>query len=101
MNLAQEENRKTIRQQMITCLIETDMSARDLSRALGIREKEVVVHLSHIGRTAAAQGKKLFLHPFHCLSCGYVFKDRKRFTRPGRCPHCKGTHLESPIFRIL
>ena len=96
-----EEGPKTIRQQIIDCLIRQDMSAGDLSRAVGVREKEVALHLNHIGRSAAAKGKTLVIRPFECLSCGYEFKDRKRYTRPGRCPKCKSTHVETPTFRIL
>ncbi len=92
---------ETVRQQIRSHLFDTDMTARDLSKAVGISEKEVTVHLGHIERTASAQGNQLVVRPFHCLSCGYRFKDRKRFTRPGKCPKCRGTHVEAPAFRIL
>ena len=94
-------NQKTLRQQIMTLLCDAEMSARDISGTVGIREKEVAGHLAHIARTITVQGKTLVVRPFQCLSCGYVFKDRKRYTRPGRCPECKGSHLESPTFRIL
>ncbi|MFO8164288.1 MAG: hypothetical protein R6T98_07125, partial [Desulfatiglandales bacterium] len=84
---------KTARQEMIVLLSENDITARELSQALGIREKEVYQHLPHIARSLAAQRKKLIILPISCLSCGYVFKDRRRFTRPSRCPRCKSTHL--------
>jgi len=82
-------------------LIDFEMSARELSQALGIREKEVVQHLVHVEKTVASQKKKLVIIPFQCLDCEYIFKERKRYTRPGRCPRCKGTHVETPSFRIL
>ena len=91
---------KTIRQQIFLHLYDAERTARELSKMVGISEKEVTAHLIHIGKTAASQGKALVVRPFECLSCGYLFKDRKRFTRPGRCPKCKGTHIETPIFRI-
>jgi predicted Zn-ribbon and HTH transcriptional regulator len=91
---------KTIRQRIMILLCEEEMSAREISRATGIREKEVYEHLSHIARSAAGQGKKLIVGPFSCLSCGYVFQDRKRFNRPSRCPQCKGSHMEEPMYRI-
>jgi predicted Zn-ribbon and HTH transcriptional regulator len=34
------------------------------------------------------------------MSCGYVFEERKRFTRPSRCPRCKKTHIETPVYRL-
>jgi predicted Zn-ribbon and HTH transcriptional regulator len=92
---------ETIRQQMIAILIDKEMDARQLSQAMGIREKEVYEHLPHIARSVAAQKKKLVIQPVQCLDCGYVFKDRKRFTRPGRCPRCKKTHLDEPKYRIF
>ncbi|MBW2038072.1 MAG: transcriptional regulator [Deltaproteobacteria bacterium] len=85
---------------MTDLLSKKDMSARELSQAMGIREKEVYEHLPHIARSAAAQRKRLIIRPFRCLACGYVFQDRKRFTRPGRCPHCKRSHIQEPTYRI-
>jgi predicted Zn-ribbon and HTH transcriptional regulator len=35
-----------------------------------------------------------------CLSCNYVFKDRKKTTPPGHCPKCKKTHIERPLYSI-
>jgi len=92
---------ETIRQQMIALLIEGEMSARELSQAMSIREKEVYDHLPHIARSLAVQNKKLIIQPAQCLSCEYIFEDRKRFTRPGRCPRCKKSHLDVPMYRIL
>ena len=91
---------QTIRQQIIELLIEQEMDVRELSQELGVREKEVYEHLSHIGRSVAAQRKRLIVQPFRCLLCGYVFEDRKRFTRPGRCPACKRAHIQRPTYRI-
>ncbi len=85
---------------MIDLLSEEEMGARELSQAIGIREKEVYEHLSHIARSVATQRKKLIIRPSYCLICGYVFKDRRRFTRPSRCPRCKKTHLQWPTYRI-
>jgi predicted Zn-ribbon and HTH transcriptional regulator len=91
---------KTIRQQIIEFLTDAEMEARDLSGAVGIKEKEVYEHLTHIARSLAARGSKLTIRPSECLKCGYVFKDRKRFTRPGRCPRCRETHIINPSFKI-
>ncbi|UCF73252.1 MAG: ArsR family transcriptional regulator [Deltaproteobacteria bacterium] len=91
---------RTIRQQIVDLLSEDEMSARELSQAIGIREKEVYDHLFHVARSTAAQSKRLILQPSRCLMCGYVFEDRKRLTRPGRCPRCKGSHLQQPTYRV-
>ena len=76
------------------------MDARELSREIGIREKEVCDHLAHIARTLAGKGQELSIRPARCLSCDFVFKNRQRFTRPGRCPRCKSSHLQNPGFSI-
>ncbi len=86
---------------MIDILCEGEMNARDLSQTLGIREKEVYEHLSHVARSLIPQKKRLVILPFRCLACGRVFEERKRFTRPSRCPHCKKSHVERPMYRII
>ena len=91
---------QTIRQQIIVLLDKTEMSARELSQTVGIREKEVYEHLAHISRSVNAQRKKLVIIPSRCLGCGYVFEERKRFTRPSRCPRCKKEYIQSPMYRI-
>ena len=90
----------TIRQEIINLLSQYEMDARELLQELGVREKEVYDHLAHVGRSVKAEKKKLIIHPSRCLQCGFVFEDRKRFTRPSRCPKCRQTHLQSPRYRI-
>jgi predicted Zn-ribbon and HTH transcriptional regulator len=91
---------QTIRQEIIALLIRQEMDARQISGQVGIQEKEVIGHLCHIARSLAVKGKKLTIRPAECLLCGYVFEKRQRFTRPGRCPRCKKSHLQSPAFYI-
>ena len=91
---------RTIRQQIIELLTDGEMDARELSREVGIKEKEVYEHLTHISRSLVAKGRKINVQPSECLKCSYVFKDRKRFTRPGRCPRCRQSHITSPSFKI-
>jgi len=91
---------ETIRQRMIALLIDKEMDARELSRTMGIREREIYEHLPHIALSVARQRKRLIIQPVRCLVCGYLFKDRKRFTRPSRCPRCKKSHVDEPKYRI-
>ncbi len=60
---------------MIDLLREREMTANDLSRELGIREREVHPHLSHISRTLASGGEKLSIIPAECLACEFEFKE--------------------------
>jgi predicted Zn-ribbon and HTH transcriptional regulator len=92
---------QTKRQEIIDLLSEREMTARELSQTLGIREKEVYEHLPHIARSLSARGKNIVIGPPRCLACGYVFQNRRRFTRPGRCPQCKKAHLQAPTYHIL
>ena len=91
---------ETIRQQIIDLLNKTKMSAIELSQELRIAEKEVYTHLPHIARSVAMRGKRLIIQPSRCLKCGYIFKERKRFTRPGHCPKCKATYIQRPAYQI-
>ncbi len=91
---------QTPRQQMLALLSQGTYTARELSQALGIAIKEVYSHLTHIARSAAGQKRKLVTIPCSCLSCGHVFRDRTRFTKPGRCPRCRGERIEDPRFRV-
>jgi len=92
---------KTQRQQIIELLKRNELSAREISASLGIEEKDVYVHLTHIERSVAARGKKIHIRASRCRKCGYIFIDRRRFTRPGRCPRCKASYIEEPAFKIL
>ncbi len=91
---------QTIRQEIIDLLSQYELDARGLSQELGIREKEVYDHLAHVARSVKAEKKKLIIHPSLCLQCGFVFEDRKRLTRPSRCPKCIRSHLQSPRYSI-
>lgn len=86
---------------MVTLLFQEVCSARDLSQMLGIEEKEVYSHLSHIQRSVASQRQRLVVIPSRCLVCGYVFDKRKRFTRPGRCPRCKAERIQEPRYQVV
>ena len=58
---------QTIRQGTIALLGEREMSARELSKALRIREKEVYEHLAHVARSVASHRRKLVIQPSQCL----------------------------------
>lgn len=91
---------ETIRQQMVELLTGGEYTDRDLSQFLGISEKDVVYHLEHIARSVQGQKRKLKVIPARCMECGFTFEDRRRFSKPGRCPRCKGEHLQDPRYHI-
>lgn len=90
----------TVRQRMYALLAKREQDARSLSQQLKISEKEVMEHLPHLIRSTHRQGQRLVIIPSTCRSCGFTFKDRKRLTKPGRCPRCRATHLTPPAYRI-
>ena len=58
---------QTIRQKIIELLGSAEMDARELSRELGIKEKEVYEHLSHISRSLVAKGRKIKIQLSKCI----------------------------------
>ncbi len=90
----------TLREQMMAMLSQKECSPRVLSQALGMSEKAVYSHIPHIQKTLSAKGASLHITPASCLSCGFEFKDRKRPSRPSRCPKCRGERIEPPMFHI-
>lgn len=73
---------------------------RELSGGIGTSEKEVREHLAHLARSLGRRGERLRADPARCLACGFVFRDRARYTKPSRCPRCRGTHLAPPRYWI-
>ena len=57
-------------------------------------------HLAHLEKSLQRRDGTLHLEPVRCLGCDFVFEKRTRFTRPGRCPRCKGRRLTLPRFWI-
>lgn len=94
------DNSLTIRQEIIDLLSSEKLTIRDLSQAISLTEKEILDHFDHIERSLQPQGKKLVATPYTCLTCGFIFDKRTRFTKPGRCPSCKNSHIQVAQFFI-
>lgn len=91
---------QTIRQAIVEFLKESPASVREISKVLSIREKEIYDHLAHVDRSLTSKGTKLTILPAQCLSCGYLFENRKRLNKPGRCPICKKSRIEAQKYLI-
>ena len=91
---------RTVRQMMIDTLREGPASAKDLSAQVGISEKEVLPHLEHIRKTLHHGTHRLLIKPACCRSCGFTFHERQRLSKPGRCPACRGSSIDEPLFMI-
>ena len=94
------DRRQTVRQQITDLLRNENLTVRDLSQAASIPEKDVFEHLAHIDRSLKIHGIKLTGTPYICLDCSFEFDQRKKYTRPGRCPQCKNSHLQPAVYRI-
>jgi predicted Zn-ribbon and HTH transcriptional regulator len=80
---------------MIELLCAGEWTAKDISQAIHLSEKEVQSHLEHIRRTLKGRFR---LKPAECLACGFRFTKRKNIRSPSRCPLCKSEHIQDPIF---
>lgn len=75
------------------------MTARDLSKAVGISEKEVIARLEHVAKSLKPP-RRLVIVPPLCARCGFVFSHRRRFSSPSRCPKCRHEGIHPPAFKI-
>lgn len=91
----------SLRQELIALLRAAPMDLRDLATALDIQEADAADHLQHVARSLRAQGVRLQTAPAYCRLCDYEFRKRERFTRPGRCPRCKGGRIQGAVYRIV
>ena len=90
----------TVRKRIQELIEQGPRTAIELSQLAGIKEKEVYKHLPHVEKTVKAKGKRLRTTPYQCRSCGFVFKDRKHFHPPSRCPLCKDERISEAVFEI-
>jgi len=95
------ERRETVRKEIVSVLeVFGPMTARELSAEVHVMEREVLEHLAHIRQSLDKSGKRLVVTPPECRKCGFVFLERKRLTKPGKCPSCRSTSIESPAFKV-
>lgn len=95
------ERRLTLREALERVLAEGMFTARELSARVGISEKDVAGHLEHLARSVKATGERLEIEHARCESCGFVFKDRARLSKPSRCPCCKAERLSPARFGVV
>ena len=91
----------TPRQRIIELITSTRLSSYQLAQMLGIPERQVEEHLTHVVKTISRDKTRRFiLDPARCQGCDFVFRDRSRLTRPSRCPHCRSEAIEAPRYGI-
>jgi predicted Zn-ribbon and HTH transcriptional regulator len=80
------DRKESVRREIMSALGGNRLSARDISGAVRVSEKDVYEHLSHIQKTLRRGGQKLVIAPPECRKCEFAFKKRGRLKKPGRCP---------------
>jgi len=92
---------RTIRQRMMDLLTDARHSSYQLAQRLGIPERQVEDHLSHIVKSVARDRTRRFrMEPSACSDCGFVFRDRRKLTTPSRCPSCRSEGITAPRYGI-
>ena len=92
---------RTPRQRIINLITGTRFSSNQLAQLVGIPERQVEEHLEHVVKTVARDpARRFILEPSTCQDCDFVFKDRRRLTRPSRCPRCRGEGITAPRYGI-
>lgn len=95
----------TARQKIIDAVRGEMLTAKDISRAVGLKEKEVLEHLPHVARTVnsskEAKSARFVVQPSACVSCGFVFKKRDRLKTPSKCPVCRSEEITEMRFGII
>jgi len=96
-----DERKQTIRQEIISHLENGPQTVRDISKSVGIMEKDVYHHLTFIEKTVRRQKKRIHVEPYYCLDCGFQFKNRKTFKKPSKCPGCKDGRIAPAVLSIV
>lgn len=92
---------ETIRKHIIALVEEETLSAKDISQFTRIPEKDVCDHLEHIRKTLNKNNRRLVTIPAQCEKCGFAYRKRDRFSKPGKCPLCHSSLIYPPRFHIL
>lgn len=91
----------TIRQLIMQRITSALYSSRQLAELVGVPEREVEDHLTHITKSVARdRARRFVLEPSRCRDCGFVFRERTRLTRPSRCPRCRSEAISPPRYGI-
>lgn len=94
-------NKMTCRQKILSLLETGPHTCRELSQSVHQSEKEILDHLEHLRITLQARGMVLLINPARCRHCEFVFENRTRLTKPGKCPRCRQTGIEPPVYSIV
>lgn len=72
----------------------------ELSRELGVPEKDLPDALEKLKKTLSHSGETLRQTAPRCVACDFEFEARTRARRPSRCPRCGSERVTKPRFWI-
>lgn len=87
--------RETLRQELVKLLDDREIAVSGLSKLVGRPEREILDHLEQLQSAG-----RLKIVPAVCGGCGYRFKAREKARKPSKCPNCKGTFIQEPLFSL-
>lgn len=90
-----EERTETIIQELLRLLEGRDIALGELSKKIGKSEKEINGYLEQLQKIG-----RLRIIPAKCGKCSFVFDTRNKTRKPGKCPKCKSTYIEQPLFTV-
>ena len=87
------------RRDLIPLLLNKPMSLSQIAHAVGESPKDVSAALAHLLKSLKHTEQTLMIDPAECRRCGFEFRTDK-FTRPSKCPQCRGTWIAEPFFSV-
>ena len=93
-----DTSRRTHRQSLMEILADGPYTLNDLSERVHLPIKDVLHHLTHVRRSIRPP-QRFIMEPAQCLTCGFVFKERRKLSPPSKCPKCKSSHIQDPRYR--
>lgn len=91
----------TLRGAIRAALRDEELTAREVSARVGVAERDVAEHLSHLAQSLEHSGEQLQIIPPCCVKCGFSFEERTRHNKPSRCPRCRSERISPARFRVV
>ncbi len=90
-----------LRRDLIPLLLHNPLRLSEIASLCKMPLKDVRSDLQHLRKTLQrSRDHRLEMLPATCRRCGFEFAST-RFSRPGKCPACRGTWIEEPVVQVL
>jgi predicted Zn-ribbon and HTH transcriptional regulator len=88
------------RKHLIPVLLDRPMTLSQIAREVHEPPKEIVDALTHLAKSLPHTEYELIVEPAECRRCAFRFRAEK-FSRPSKCPQCRSTWIDEPVFSVL